>query len=96
MIRAVAAGILILHGGALSTFAFVAPAVPFPQTNIATTATRTRRQYSVNPFEDETSDQRKERMKLVREVQKTFYSDEVGVYPAQFGVYSNLLTYRAS
>ena len=97
MIRVLAAGIFILHGGALSSFAFTSPAVPtapFPQTNIATTATR--RQYSVNPFEDETSDQRKERMKLVREVQKTFYSDEVGVYPAQFGVYSNLLTYRAS
>uniref|UniRef100_A0A7S0AHP3 Lon N-terminal domain-containing protein n=1 Tax=Minutocellus polymorphus TaxID=265543 RepID=A0A7S0AHP3_9STRA len=98
-IRAVLAGIFILgHGGVLSSFAFMGPAVPavptgpFPQTNVATAI---RRQYSSNPFEEETSDQRKERMKLVRGVQKTFYSDEVGVYPAQFGVYSNLLIYRA-
>lgn len=74
------------------SFAFVGPVPPrrtartWPQTSFL--------QYSIDPFEEETSDQRNERMKLVREVQKAFYSDEVSVYPAQFGVYSNLLIYR--
>lgn len=54
--------------------------------------------YSVNPFDpsEETSEQRERRMQLVREVQKTFYADEVGVYPPQHGVYSNMPLYRGN
>ena len=102
-IRAVVAGILLLQNGFQQlfqpSFAFVVgPQMAAAPRRIALRtwpqSTSTSRQYSANPFEEETSDQRKERMKLVREVQKTFYSDEIYVYPERFGVYSNLLIYR--
>jgi len=99
-IRLLCSGLLLLLANA--THAFMATRQQGAHNGLRTfdkhylSSAKIRLHYKKNPFDEESPSQREQRMQLVRQVQETFYADEVGVYPPQHGVYSNMPLYRGN
>lgn len=99
-------GIHLLYSGLLllayTAHAFIATQQQAAHNGLRTcdkhnlSSARIRLHYKKNPFDEESPSQREQRMQLVRQVQQTFYADEVGVYPPQHGVYSSMPLYRGN
>eukprot|EP00980_Cylindrotheca_fusiformis_P019224 scaffold6539_cov120-Cylindrotheca_fusiformis.AAC.1 len=75
-----------------TTTAFTTP-LPAPAAiarKRTTTTTTTSSELRYNPLELETAEARRERMELVRGLQRSFYANETSISPPQHGVFSGL------